>query len=114
VWAVLDRREGERDTAPEVLELAVGKAGSPGLDEDVADGSGFDRSGKHGPPGPVGDELAQESVLAGAADQVDHADRLSTEPFDVIEGLGVGNGEALEDASYRLGLIRFVESFRRE
>src|SRR6266436_604458 len=56
VWAVFDRREGGRDTAPEVLELAVRKAGSPGLDEDVADGSGFDRSGEHGPSGPVSDE----------------------------------------------------------
>ncbi len=34
-----DGREGGRETTPEVLQFAVGQTGSPGLDEDVADGS---------------------------------------------------------------------------
>jgi hypothetical protein len=88
--AVLDRREDGRDTTPKVVQFAAGKAGSPGLDEDVADGGGFDRSGEHGPPGPVGDAPAEKGRLAAAADHVDGANGASAEPLDVVDGLGVG------------------------
>ena len=62
-----DGREGGRETTPEVLQFAVGQTGSPGLDEDVADGSWLNRAGGHGSPGPYGDERAQQGVLAPAA-----------------------------------------------
>ena len=94
--------------------FAVSKADSPGLDEDVADGSGFDRSGEHRSPGPVGDEPTEQGVLAAAADHVDDADRLPAESLGVVEGPGVGDGEALEDAPYRLCIIRPVQPFRGE
>ena len=43
--AVLDGREGGRDTTPKVFWLTVYKGCSPGFCEDVAHGGGFDRSG---------------------------------------------------------------------
>ena len=70
----------------------------PGLDQDVADGGGFDRSGQHRRPQRSAISWQSRAFWHAAADQVDDTDRLAAEPFGVVEGLGIGDGQALQDA----------------
>ena len=71
----------------------------PRLDQHVAEGGRLDRTGQHPPAGAVGGQLAQQRVLAAAADDVHGVDRLAAEPLGVSDRGRVRLGEALQDAA---------------
>ena len=75
-----------------------------GLDGQVAEGGGFDRSGDHGQAGRVGGELAQQPVLRAAAHDVDHLHRGTGQIGRSMDGAGVGGRQGVEDAAHRGGL----------
>jgi hypothetical protein len=66
--------------AMECVEISTGLVGGAGLNEDVAECGGFDRSGPHGQAAGVGGELAEQFVASAAADDVDDVDVPAGEP----------------------------------
>ena len=69
------------DEGTQVLEASGRQALGAGLDQDVADGSGFDGAGQNGKSRAVGGGLAEQLVLGATADDVDGADGLAGDYF---------------------------------
>ena len=71
-----------------------------GLDQNVAEGGAFRRSGDDGDLERVGGILIERGVLAAAADDVEALDFLAGEPFEFPQGVAVEQREAFVDAAH--------------
>lgn len=70
-----------------------------GLEDDVAERGGFDRSGDDGATSGVGCELVQQFVLAATTDDVKHLSFQAGDFFDLTQGAVVLQGEAFQDTA---------------
>src|SRR5437016_10166612 len=66
------------------------------LDEDVADGGGFDGAGDDGAPAGIGGHLVEQFVLAAAADNVDYFDFAPEDVLEAFQRAAIGQREAVE------------------
>ena len=90
---------------PQRLQIAGDHAGRPGLHHHVPERGGLHRTGEHRPPGQVGGELAEQPVLAAAADDVDRRHRATGEPFPGRDRPRVADGQRVQDAADDLGRL---------